>query len=101
MNDYGALKAALAAADRVGDPLFMPWGINTLAIYAEKGAPADAELCKKMGGIVIVRAPDMQQSAKDALKRIAAHPAGGAKQFVEMQADWVKTHNVYGARISN
>ncbi len=95
MSDYVSQKAAVIAANRSKDSVFMPWGINTLAIYAVKGAPADEAACKMAGGILIVSNPSMQKAASDALVSIGLEPSGKIKNFVDYQKAWVKNHDVY------
>lgn len=97
LADYRALKAAIAAAQRDGDTVFRPWGINTLAIFALKGAPARPEIISKAQAMVIVTDPVMQKAASDALDRLANEPSGRLRSFIELQKNWVRTHKVYGA----
>jgi hypothetical protein len=96
MADYRALEAAAIAAARVGDVNFRPWGINTLAIFALKGAPAPSEIIQKAGGIVLVTNPVMQRTAESALDNLAAAASSQIRTFIEGQKKWVSTHTVYG-----
>ncbi len=95
MNDYVSEKAAIVAAIRKDDPIFMPWGINTLAIFAIRGAPANDEVCKAAGTTVIVFNPKMQKSASEALATLSSGPLTKVKQFVDFQNEWIRAHNVY------
>jgi hypothetical protein len=95
--NYAALKAAIMAAQRDGDPNFRPWAVNTLAIFALKGAPASNEVIAKAGGFVLVSNPEMQKSAADALEQLASDPTGRMRSFVEDQKNWIRTHEVYAA----
>jgi hypothetical protein len=95
MNDYVSEKAAVVAAKRKDDPVFMPWGINTLAIFAVRGAPAKDEVCKAAGTTVLVLNPKMQKIASDALTA-ATQQSKKLKQFIEFEYEWIRVHNVYG-----
>ncbi|GEM_PF-553292 len=97
LADYGALKAAIIAAERDGDRNFRPWGINTLAIFALQGAPARSEVIKQAGGFVLVSNPVMQTKASDVLDRLASDPSGRMTSFIEDQKNWIRTHDVYAA----
>jgi len=96
LSEYRALKAALVAAQREGDNVFRPWGINTLAILALKGAPARPEIIQQAQAMVLVSDPGMQQTASAALDRLAAEPTGRLRTFIEFQKNWIRTHKVYG-----
>lgn len=96
MADYRALEAATIAAARVGDVNFRPWGINTLAIFALKGAPARSEVIRKAGGMVLVTNPVMQRTASTVLDEVAAASSARIRSFIEHQKEWVRTHTVYG-----
>jgi hypothetical protein len=96
MNDYVSEKAAIVAAKRKDDPIFMPWGISTLAIFSIRGAPAKDEVCKAAGTTVVILNPKMQKIASDALAATAAEQSGKVKQFIEFQNEWIRAHNVYG-----
>lgn len=96
MSDYRSLKAASVAAERTNDAVFRPWGINTLAILALKGAPASKEVIKAAGSMVLVDNPAMRKSALDELDRLSAEPTGRLKAFVDRQKEWVSRHQVYG-----
>ena len=100
LADYRALEAAIAASQRVGDPIFRPWAINTLAILSLKGAPATREAIQAAGGLVLVRNPAMQNLAKTRLQELVAKEGGKTKEFIDMQETWVQTHDVYGERQS-
>jgi hypothetical protein len=96
MADYKGLKAAIIAAERSKDPVFRAWGINTLAILALKGAPADPETVKSAGAMALVTDLGMQEIALAALGRLASEPTGQLGRFIESQKEWVKSHQVYG-----
>jgi hypothetical protein len=96
MGDYASLKAAIVAAQG-DDPLFRPWGINTLAIYALKGAPAPAGVIKQAGAMVMVRNPVMSGEALRVLDELAATGSAQVKAFIDSQKDWVNAHKIYGA----
>jgi len=98
LADYRALEAAVAASQRVGDPIFRPWAINTLAILSLKGAPATREAIQAAGGLVLVMNPAMQNLAKTKLQELVAKEGGKTKEFIDMQETWVQTHDVYGER---
>lgn len=97
LAEYRALKAAIAAAQREGDTVFQPWGINTLAILAVKGAPAGAEVIREAQTMVLVSDPVMQKAASEALERLASASSGRLRSFIEFQKSWIQTHKVYGA----
>jgi hypothetical protein len=88
------------ASQRVGDPIFRPWAINTLAILALKGAPATRETIQAAGGLVLVINPEMQKIARTRLQEIVTKEEGKTKEFVAAQEEWVKAHDVYGERES-
>lgn len=96
MTDFKSLQAAILASRRTGDVYFRPWGINTLVIFSIKGAPAQQELAEKIGTIVRVTSPQMQEVAAEALQQLAGEPSGRLASFIETQKDWVRTHKVYG-----
>ncbi|MCA1962171.1 MAG: nuclear transport factor 2 family protein [Desulfomonile sp.] len=96
LSEYRALKAAITAAQREGDPVFRPWGINTLAILALKGAPARPEIIQQVQTMVLVSDPGMQQTALTALDRLASEPNGRLRPFIEFQKNWIRAHKVYG-----
>jgi hypothetical protein len=96
MADYRALEAATIAAARVGDVNFRPWGINTLAIFALKGAPAGSEVIQKAGGMVLLTNPVMQGTARKVLDELAGAASPQIRSFIEHQREWVRTHTVYG-----
>ncbi|MGO9567020.1 MAG: hypothetical protein ACLP5H_05715 [Desulfomonilaceae bacterium] len=97
MADYKSLKAAILASGRAGDPIFRPWGINTLAILALRGAPAGPDAMNAAGGIVLVKNPVMEKKAMATLDELASEPSGKVKSFVENQKEWIRDHQVYGA----
>jgi hypothetical protein len=97
MADYAALKTALTVLDLPRDDLFKPWAINTLAIFALKGAPANGEILKSAGAMVLVVNPDMQRMAVQTLDKLAAEPSGKMKSFINTQKEWVQHHKVYGS----
>lgn len=96
MADYGSLKAALVAAERHGDPLFSSWGLNTLAIFAYKGAPVDEETAKPVMGRIMVSNPRMTRVALAALERSGKRPED--KEFIQTQKEWVAAHDVYNMK---
>ena len=96
MADYQALKAAMIAARRSGDPYFRPWGINTLAILSLKGAPSTAEAVKSAQVMVLVENRQMRQIAAQALRKLVANPADPGGAFIKYQKNWVRNHRVYG-----
>jgi hypothetical protein len=96
MVDYKALSAAAYAANNSKDHVFRPLGINTLAILAIKGAPANEAATRAAGGIVILQNRVMQKQALEALEKIASESSGSVKTEVEFQKEWVKTHRVFG-----
>jgi len=96
LADYRSMDAAIAAAERRNDPNFSPWGINTLAILALKGAPAQAEVLRNAGAMVYMLNPIMQTRAQKALSDFEARGSGAEKAFIAFQKDWVRTHDVYG-----
>jgi hypothetical protein len=96
MADYKSLKAAVLASGRTGDPIFRPWGINTLAILALRGAPAGPNAMSAAGGIVLVKNPIMEKKAMAALNELASEPSGKVKPFIENQKEWIRNHQVYG-----
>jgi tetratricopeptide (TPR) repeat protein len=97
MADYGALKAAITAARRTGDPYFRPWGINTLAILSIKGAPANAETVKAAQFMVLVENPQMKRIAARALRDLESNPSDPEGSFIRYQKNWILNHRVYGA----
>jgi hypothetical protein len=99
--DYNCLKAAVIAADRERDSVFRPWGLNTLAILAIRGAPANEAAHKTAGGVVLVVNPTMQQKAVETLEKYAQDSAGKTNKFVETQKEWIRSHNVYHVRNLN
>lgn len=94
--DYHSLKAAVSAAEGAGNGLFRLWGINTLSILAEKGAPASPSVSQSAGAVVLIGNPDMQRTASEALNRLASHSPREVKSFIEHQRRWVEKHRVYG-----
>jgi tetratricopeptide (TPR) repeat protein len=94
--DYKSLKAAIIAARSTQSGPFRPWGINTLSILAEKGAPANPSLANKAGAVVLVMNPNMQKKASQALDKLASDSADTVKLFIDLQRQWVKQHRVYG-----
>jgi hypothetical protein len=96
MADYQALKAAMIAARRSGDPYFRPWGINTLAIFSLKGAPAAAKAVKSAQFTVLVENRQMRQIAAQALRKLVSNPSDAAGSFIKYQKNWVRNHRVYG-----
>ena len=96
MADYKSLKAAMIAAERQNDTIFKAWSINTLAILALKGAPANPETVKTAGSMVLVIDPGMQKIASAGLGRLESEPTGQLRRFIENQKEWVKNHQVYG-----
>jgi hypothetical protein len=97
MADYAALKTALTVSNLPADNLFKPWAINTLAIFALKGAPANEEALKSAGVMVLVTNAEMQRIAATALDKLAAEPSGKMKSFIDTQKEWVQHHKVYGS----
>jgi hypothetical protein len=96
MQDYKSLKSAIIAAGRAKDTAFRTWGINTLSIFAIKGAPASDVATKTAGGSVLVRDAAMQKKARAVLDELATEPSGKIKSFIENQKEWIRSHNVYG-----
>lgn len=96
LADYRALKAAILAAGRPKDPVFRPWGINTLSILSAKGAPADRDTIRTAGGMVYVLDPNMQKAAGRALDELSSKGSADVKAFIGRQKEWVRTHRVYG-----
>jgi hypothetical protein len=96
MADYKSLKSAIIAAGRTDDAIFGPWGINTLSIFALKGAPANDAAIKAAGGTVLVRNPAMQKKALEVLNQLGTEPSGKVKAFIANQKEWITSHNVYG-----
>jgi len=96
MADYRSLRAAIIASERVNDQVFRPWGINTLAILALKGAPANPDAVKSAGAMIMVADSGMQKTASMALDKLAAEPSGQLRRFIENQKDWILKHQVYG-----
>jgi hypothetical protein len=97
MVDYKSLKAAILASGRTGDSILRPWGINTLAILALRGAPAGSSAVSSAGGMVLVKNPAMEKRALSALDELSSEPSGKIKQFIENQKEWIRHHQVYGA----
>ncbi|MEW6531382.1 MAG: hypothetical protein AB1473_11120 [Thermodesulfobacteriota bacterium] len=96
LADYRSIDAAIAAAQRKGDPNFSPWGINTLAILALKGAPAQPDVLQQAGAMVYMLNPTMQTRAQKELNELEAHRSGAEKAFIAQQKEWVQKHDVYG-----
>jgi tetratricopeptide (TPR) repeat protein len=97
MADYKSLKAAILASGRTGDLILRPWGINTLAILALRGAPASASARSAAGGMVLVKNPAMEKKAMAALDELSSEPSGKVKLFIADQKEWIRNHQVYGA----
>lgn len=95
--DYNSLQAAIKAAQTSEAGLFRPWGINTLSILSEKGAPAGPEVVQRAGAPVLVMNSSMQKAASNALDRVASHSSKEVKSFIDLQRRWVQRHRVYGA----
>lgn len=95
MTDYKSLQASIIAAERADDIIFRPWGINTLAILAFRGAPANKEARKAAGGMVLIANPSMQKTASRKLDEIAAKGSPKIKSFIEAQRAWVHDHKIY------
>lgn len=96
MRDYRSLQASIIAVERASDSIFRPWGINTLAILSLKGAPANEEAEKAVGGMVLVANPAMQKTAGAKLDELAAKEPGQTRAFIEAQRAWVRDHKIYG-----
>ncbi|MFH1115589.1 MAG: hypothetical protein V1792_16900 [Pseudomonadota bacterium] len=94
--DYNSLKAAITAAEGTEGGFFRTWGINTLSILAEKGAPADPSLAGTVGAAVMISNPGMERTASDALDRLSSRSPAEVKSFIEHQRRWVRKHRVYG-----
>ncbi len=94
--DYNSLKAAIVASEGRGTGLFRMWGINTLSILAEKGAPASPSVAQKAGAVVLIRNSSMQRAASDTLDQLASRSTREVKSFIENQRRWVENHRVYG-----
>jgi hypothetical protein len=95
MTDYKSLEASIIAAERANDKIFRPWGINTLAIMAFRGAPANKQARKAAGGMVVISNPSMQKTASLKLDEIAANGSPRIKSFIESQRAWVHDHKIY------
>ena len=95
MEEYNSLKAATIAAQR-GNRVFWPWGINTLSIFALKGAPAGPVVMKSAGAIVLVQNPIMQKTASDFLEKVAQESSLKEKAFIEFQKEWIGKNRVFG-----
>jgi hypothetical protein len=98
MTDYNSLKSAIIAAGSGDDPIFAPWGINTLTILALKGAPADPAATKTADATVLVHNPVMQRKALSVLNELESEPSGKQKPFIRSQKEWIANHNVYGTQ---
>jgi hypothetical protein len=96
MEDFQSLKAAIAAGRRKDDQVFRPLAVNTLCIFALKGASANSKAITLAGGMVVVKNPLMGKIASEALEAIGGEPGTQWKSFVEFQKEWVRGHNVYG-----
>lgn len=96
MADYKSLKAAILASGRAGDSILRPWGINTLAILALRGAPAGPSAMNAAGGMVLVKNAAMEKKALSALDELSSEPSGKMRSFIENQKEWVRNHQVYG-----
>ena len=97
MSDYRSLKAAVVAAQSESPSNFRQWAINTLAILAYKGAPADREIIGAAGAMVFVINPAMNKTARSALENLAQKKPREVKSFIDYQKQWVQKHKVYGA----
>ncbi len=97
MEDYKPLNAAMAAVEQVDDPAFQRWGVNTLAILAFKGAPANEETLQEAGAFVLLRNPNMQRVAAQALERYQSSADERLAGFVAFQKAWVMNHQVFGS----
>jgi hypothetical protein len=97
MAEYRALKAAIIAAQKKGDTVFRPWAINTLCIFAYKGAPADESIVKRLGALALINDRGMQSIAEKALRDIAASSEQSVQNFIANQRQWVQNNKVYGA----
>lgn len=95
MAEYRSLQAAMLAASRADVPLFRAWGINTLAIFALKDAPAAPEVIETTGSMVIVENVNMRNVALTKLSEISDEPTGAVRAFVERQKAWIRAHQVY------
>ncbi len=96
MSDYKALNAAMLASQRVDDPVFRPWGLNTLAILAIKGAPADRRTVESAGAMVVILNPHMQRMAMDQINKLSAGGSSVDRVFIDQQKKWAANHEVYG-----
>ena len=96
LTDYRSLQASIIAAERADDTIFKPWGINTLAILAVKGAPANRQAIEAAGGMVIVINATMQKTASMKLDELASKDSAKIKTFIDTQRAWVRDHKVYG-----
>lgn len=95
MADYHSLKAAIIAANRIGDVNFRPWGVNTLVLYALKGAPAKSEAMRKVKCLMLVRNAKMQELAARELDALAAEPSGKVRSFVDQQKAKARADRIY------
>ncbi len=96
MGDYKALNAAILASERADDPVFRPWGLNTLAILAIKGAPADRRTVESAGAMVVVLNPHMQRMAMEEINKLSAGGSSVDRAFINHQKKWAANHAVYG-----
>ncbi|MEW6350926.1 MAG: nuclear transport factor 2 family protein [Thermodesulfobacteriota bacterium] len=96
MSDYKALNAAVLASQRLGDPVFRPWGLNTLAILAIKGAPADRKTIESAGAMVVILNPHMQRLAMEEMNKLSAGGSSVDRIFIDQQKKWAANHEVYG-----
>jgi hypothetical protein len=97
MADYRSLKAAVDAANRADDLVFRPWGLNTLLIFALKGAPGSPDAIRAGGGMVLVDDPAMREIASKSVDAMVKEPSGTVRSFIESQKQWISSHRVYEA----
>jgi hypothetical protein len=97
LAEFRALKASIIAANKRGDTVFRPWAINTLCIFAYKGAPADEAIVKKLGVLALINDRGMQSVAERALRDISSSSKPHVRKFIQRQRQWVRNNQVYGA----
>ncbi len=99
MVEFNALKASIIASQKKGDSVFRPWAVNTLCIFAHKGAPARKSIIKEIGVLALISDREMQGVAQSSLKELYSKAETRTRSFIDQQIQWVKTNRVYGASI--
>lgn len=97
MAEFNALKASIMASQKKGDSIFRPWAINSLCIFAHKGAPAQKSIIKEIGVLALISDREMQGVAQSKLKELYAKADNRMRGFIDQQVQWVKNNRVYGA----